>query len=118
MSAELTLKIKYSDRITCRAVIGMVRAVLPESCEVSPVKAVFGTDQGPSREYVAEELAALAEQMDIVARDMDQLALVHGVEQEDHEAGGSWAILSHSIELHGAAGMARSWAAEIGSAER
>ena len=67
----------------------------------------------PTRESVAAELLALSEQMDKVARNMDELALTHGTEQPDHIEGGTWALLSHAIELHGSAGMARSWAAGI-----
>lgn len=48
---------------------------------------------------------------------MELLAFAGGKEVTPYESAHHWAILSHSIELHGAAGMARSWAAEIGSTE-
>jgi len=66
-----------------------------------------------TRESVAAELLSIAEQMDKVARNMDELALVHGNEQPDHIEGGTWALLSHAIELHGVAGAARSWDAGL-----
>lgn len=112
MSA-ITVKIIYSERVTCREVLEKIRAELPEGFEVTLESAEFGAPAAPTRESVAAELLALSEQMDRVAHNMDALALVHGDDKPDHEEGWTWALLSHAIELHGAAGMARGWAAGI-----
>lgn len=109
MSA-IAVKIIYSERVTCREVMEKIRAALPEGFEVVLEAAEFGASAAPTRESAAAELLALSEQMDKVASNMDELALAHDSEKPDHIDGGTWALLSHAIELHGAAGMARSWA--------
>ena len=109
MSA-ITVKIIYSERVTCREVLEKIREALPEGFEVALEAAEFGASTAPTRESVAAELLALSEQMDRVAHNMDELALVHGDDKPEYSESEKWAIVSHAIELHGAAGMARSWA--------
>ena len=112
MSA-ITVKIIYSERVTCREVLEKIRAELPEGFEVTLESAEFGAPVAPTRESVGTELIALSVQMDRVAHNMDELALVHGDDKPEYGDGEKWAIVSHAIELHGAAGSARSWAAKI-----
>lgn len=115
MSA-IAVKIIYSERVTCREVLEKIRAALPEGCfDVTLEGAEFGAPVVPTRESVAAELLALSEQMDRVAHNMDELALVHGADKPEYSESEKWAIVSHAIELHGAAGMARGWAARIGA---
>lgn len=62
-----------------------------------------------TRESVAAELITLSEQMDTVANHLYSLGLC---DASDAMCG---RCVSRSIELHGAADMAREWAVEIGA---
>ena len=110
MSA-IAVKIIYSERVTCREVVEKISAALPEGFEVVLEAAEFGASTAPTSESVAAELIALSEQMDKVASNMDELAIINGNEQPDRINGGTWALLPRAIELHGVADAARFWAA-------
>ena len=109
MSA-VTVKITYYYRITARQVLEKIKAAMcGNGFEVALEAAEFGASTAPARESVASELISLSEKMDTVAEHLYSLGLC---DASDAMCG---RCVSSSIELHGAADMAREWAGEIGA---
>ena len=65
--------------------------------------------EAPTRDQIAADLADLGERLEAMAERLDAFGAAGGC--SDSEA---WKLLSHSLELRGAADTVRSWAVGIG----